>query len=221
MTQIPKTLTLDKEGFAFVPHSLLATIETSLERISPPNPTAYPLPAGYSFVQPDPVDLDIFKELYHAVGDPWLWYGRLKKSDEAIRSILTAPSTTLRYLCDETGRPIGLFEAQQQQQQNQENQENQEDTLEISYFGLVPDATGKRLGSVLMEHGLHAAWQPGMTRAWLHTCTFDHPSALSFYRRQGFKPFKARIEIAHDPRLTGVLPRHVAPHIPLADFSDP
>ncbi len=208
---IPTTLSVDGNGFAVVPAGLLATIETSLERSAPPNPKDFPLPAGYGFVQPDLQDIKGFRRLYRAVGDPWLWYGRMTKSDEGIRSILTEPTTTLRYLLDEAQSPIGLFEAQQQG----------EDTLEVTYFGLVPEATGRGLGPVLMEQGVAAAWSPSITRTWLHTCTFDSPAALSFYRRQGFQPYKYRVEISADPRLTGVLPRHVAPHIPLADFSDP
>ena len=207
---LPTSLALEN-GFAVVPAGLLATIETSLERTSPPNSDAYPLPAGFHFIQPDPVDLDDFKKLYRAVGDPWLWFGRLQKSDEVIRSILTAPTTTLRYLLDPSGLPIGLFEAEQQDTQ----------TLEVTYFGLIPEATGKKLGPVLMEQGLAAAWTPQTKRAWLHTCTFDSPGALSFYRRQSFKPFRQRLELSSDPRLTGVLPRDTAPQIPLADFSDP
>lgn len=209
-TPMPTSLALEK-GFAVVPAGLLATIETSLERTTPPNTEAFPLPPGYAFVQPDPVDLDDFKKLYRAVGDPWLWFGRLQKSDEVIRSILNAPTTTLRYLLDQSGLPIGLFEAEQQEKE----------TLEVTYFGLVPEATGKRLGPVLMEQGLAAAWTPRTERAWLHTCTFDSPGALSFYRRQRFKPFRQRLELSPDPRLIGVLPRNVAPQIPLADFSDP
>lgn len=207
---LPSSLALEN-GFAVVPAGLLATIETSLERTTPPNTDAFPLPPGHAFVQPDPVDLDDFKKLYRAVGDPWLWFGRLQKSDEAIRSILTAPTITLRYMLDPSGLPIGLFEAELQEKE----------TLEVTYFGLVPEATGKKLGPVLMEQGLAAAWTPQTKRAWLHTCTFDSPGALSFYRRQGFKPFRQRLELSPDPRLIGVLPRDLAPQIPLADFSDP
>jgi hypothetical protein len=74
---LPTSLALEN-GFAVVPAGLLATIETSLERSFTARPSdAYPLPAGFHFVQPDPVDLDDFKKLYRAVGDPWLWFGRL------------------------------------------------------------------------------------------------------------------------------------------------
>jgi GNAT superfamily N-acetyltransferase len=208
---IPQTLTLDEDGFTLVPPGLQAVIETSLERFTAPDPQTNPLPSGHRLLVPNPVDLDVFKGLFRTIGEPWLWYGRLQKSDEAIACILTAPTTTLRYLHDPSGALVGLFEAQQQG----------DDTLEVTYFGLVPAATGKKLGPALMEHGLAEAWHPGITRIWVHTCSFDSPVALSFYRRQGFKPFKQRVEIAHDPRLLGLLPRSAAPHIPLADFSEP
>ena len=209
---IPTTLEFDEAGFALVPPGLHATIETSLERSAPPDPDSFPLPTGYTLVQPDPVSLDDFKRLFRAIGDPWIWFGRLTHSDEEILSILTAPTTTLRYLfAPDDLSPVGLFEAQQQGN----------DTLEVTYFGLVPRATGRKLGPSLMEHGLAAAWHPQITCMWVHTCTFDHPAAVSFYRRQGFVPFRRRVEIAQDPRLTGLLPRHAAPHLPLADFSEP
>lgn len=198
-------------SYTALPRGYLAALETSLERTHRPDPAAFPLPDGTTLVQPDLADLQTFKQLYHAIGDPWLWFGRLQKSDQTMRSILTAPTTTLRYLLDASAQPIGLFEAQQQG----------DDTLEVSYFGLVPSATGKRIGRALLEQGLAAAWTPAIIKIWLHTCTFDSPSALPFYQKAGFKPFAYAIEIAPDPRLQGLLPRHAAPHIPLADFSNP
>lgn len=198
-------------GFAPLPSGVLGTIETSLERFHAPDTSKWPLPQGYTLKAPEPFDLQAFKTLYHTVGDDWLWYGRLQKPDAEIEAIINAPTTSLRYLIDPNGQPLGLFEAQQQG----------DDTLEVSYFGLVPEATGKRLGPVMMENGLAAVWTPTTRRAWLHTCTFDSPHALGFYQKMGFKPYRQRMEWGEDPRLTGVLPRHAAPHIPLADFSKP
>jgi hypothetical protein len=50
---------------------------------------------------------------------------------------------------------------------------------------------------------------------WLHTCTLDHPSALGFYRAQGFTPVGRTIETFADPRVLGVLPPDAAPQVPL------
>lgn len=198
-------------GYATLPEGVHGTVETSLERFQAPDPTGWPLPDGYTLKAAEPFNLDAFKALYHAVGDPWLWHGRLLKSDAEIEAIANAPTTHGRYLVNAQNEPVGLFEAQHQG----------EDTLEVTYFGLVPEATGKRLGPAMMENGLAQCWSPTVKRIWLHTCTFDSPFALGFYQRMGFKPFRQRFEWGKDPRLMGVLPRHVAPHIPLADFSKP
>ncbi len=55
----------------------------------------------------------------------------------------------------------------------------------------------------------------GARRVWLHTCSFDHPAAVRFYRRHGFRGFKFAIEVSDDPRLAGFLPEDAAPHVPL------
>ena len=70
-----------------------------------------------------------------------------------------------------------------------------------------------------MRSALALAWRKGVTRSWVHTCTLDHPSALGFYRAQGFMPFARAVETFADPRLAGVLPREAAPHIPVLDAS--
>jgi GNAT superfamily N-acetyltransferase len=80
---------------------------------------------------------------------------------------------------------------------------------------LTADLLGRGAGRHLMEHSLAAAWDSAPERVWVHTCTLDHPRALSFYLKAGFSPYKRAIEIADDPRLTGELPSTVAPHIPL------
>jgi GNAT superfamily N-acetyltransferase len=86
---------------------------------------------------------------------------------------------------------------------------------EIAYFGLVPELAGHGHGRWLMAQTLALAWVPGIERLWVHTCTLDHPSALNFYRAQGFVPFARAVETFDDPRLGGVLPRDAAPQIPL------
>ena len=34
----------------------------------------------------------------------------------------------------------------------------------------------------------------------MHTCNFDHPAAIGFYRRSGFTPYKLAVEVEVDPR---------------------
>jgi GNAT superfamily N-acetyltransferase len=88
-------------------------------------------------------------------------------------------------------------------------------TAEITFLGLVPELTGKGFGRWLMAQALSLSWRKGVTRVWVHTCTLDHPSALGFYRAQGFIPFARSIETFADPRKAGIYPAEAAPHIPL------
>jgi GNAT superfamily N-acetyltransferase len=67
----------------------------------------------------------------------------------------------------------------------------------------------------LMNRALEFAWRSGVQRVWVHTCTFDHPSAVAFYQRSGFRPFRRQIEVADDPRLDGTAPRDAARHVPV------
>ena len=66
-----------------------------------------------------------------------------------------------------------------------------------------------------MTGTLAEAFRRNVGRVWLHTCTFDHPGAVRFYRRHGFRAFKFAIEVSDDPRLTGHLPETAAPQVPL------
>lgn len=69
----------------------------------------------------------------------------------------------------------------------------------------------------LMNRALETAWSRELARVWVHTCTFDHPSAVAFYQRFGFHPFRRQIEIADDPRLDGTAPRTAAKHVPIIE----
>ncbi len=45
----------------------------------------------------------------------------------------------------------------------------------------------------------------------------DHPSAVAFYQRSGFRAFRRQIEIADDPRIDGTAPRTAAKHVPIVE----
>ena len=73
---------------------------------------------------------------------------------------------------------------------------------------------GRGLGRALMSRAVSLAWARPITRMWVHTCTYDHPSALGFYMKAGFKPYAVRVEVQVDPRLTGHLPIGAARRCP-------
>jgi GNAT superfamily N-acetyltransferase len=64
---------------------------------------------------------------------------------------------------------------------------HRDDSIEIAYFGLMPEFVGQGLGKYLLARAVEAAWAEKPSRVWLHTCTLDHPSALPNYLKRGFR----------------------------------
>ena len=62
---------------------------------------------------------------------------------------------------------------------------------------------------------LRRAWAHSPRRLRVHTCSLDHPGAVAFYIRSGFRPYRRAVEVADDPRLLGLVPRDSAAWLPL------
>jgi GNAT superfamily N-acetyltransferase len=88
---------------------------------------------------------------------------------------------------------------------------------ELVYFGVTAKLIGTGAARFMMNRALELAWSRDLSRVWVHTCTFDHPSAVSFYQRSGFRPFRRQVEIADDPRLDGTVPRTAARYVPIIE----
>jgi GNAT superfamily N-acetyltransferase len=84
------------------------------------------------------------------------------------------------HLLSVAGAPAGYFELER----------HRDGSVEISYFGLLPEYRGRGLGKYMLTEAVQAAWALGATRVWLHTCTLDHPGALGNYLGRGFRPLK-------------------------------
>ena len=187
-----------------VPEGQLATIVTSLQMLE--RPKARPMPPSNlrldRWREPAP---DRYRALFRRVGEPWLWFSRLVIGDAALTAIIHDPAVEVYAVTDLRGIELGLLELDFRNAGN----------CEIAYFGLVPELTGQGEGRWLMAQTLALGWRKGVERMWVHTCTLDHPSALGFYRKQGFTPYKRAIETFPDPRRLGLLPEEAAPQIPL------
>jgi len=60
-----------------------------------------------------------------------------------------------------------------------------------AYFGLVPEAMGRGLGSFLLQTAVHMAWdRPDVARVTINTNSLDHPRALPLYQKVGFVPVR-------------------------------
>ncbi|MDY0958207.1 GNAT family N-acetyltransferase [Sphingomonas sp. CFBP8993] len=181
----------------------IATIVTTLEMRERPRPR--PLPASplslAAWAPPDPAK---YRTLFARVGAPWLWFSRLVMDEASLTAIIHDPAVSVFAVVDRMGIEVGLLELDHRQP----------GACEIGYFGLVPELAGRGHGRWLMAQAMMRAWTPGVERVWVHTCTLDHPSALNFYRKQGFTAVSRAVETFPDPRRLGLLPEDAAPQIP-------
>jgi GNAT superfamily N-acetyltransferase len=191
------------DGYTELPPGKLANVVTYLEMRTPP-PPAVPTVSEYSVRRVAIPDLDWYRRLYREIGELWLWFSRLRLSDNALRAVLHDPAVDV-YALSHAGTDQGLLEF---------DRRNFPD-IELSFFGVTPNLIGKGAGRALLQHCLPLAWEHRPQRVWLHTCTADHPAALGFYMKFGFVPYKRAIEIADDPRVTGEIPRSAGQHIPI------
>lgn len=191
-------------GLTPVPGDHLATIVTSLEMTR--RPPLRPAPdTPLRLVHWPAPDLDKYRALFRRVGGPWLWYSRLAMDDARLAEIVHAAGVSVFAAVDRAGIEVGMLELDHAHPA----------TCELSYFGLVPELAGKGHGRWLMSEALTRAWRADVRCVTVNTCTLDHPSALNFYRAQGFVAVKRTIETFPDPRLLGLLPADAAPQIPL------
>jgi GNAT superfamily N-acetyltransferase len=192
------------DGYTPLPDGKLAAVVTYLEMRTPPAPATV---AGEftlrRAVEPDP---DWYRRLFRAVGEDWLWFSRLRMTDAELSAILGDPRLDL-YVLEHGAREVGLLELDRRTPPD----------IELSFFGVTPDMVGKGAGRWLIAQAIERAWAHHPRRFWLHTCTLDHPRALSFYVKAGFTAYSRAVEVSDDPRLTGDLPRDAAPQIPLIE----
>ena len=122
--------------------------------------------------------------LYRDVGSAWEWVDRLPWSLEAWKNWVKRPEVlTWRVFFE--GREAGYVEVERQA----------EGSVEIVYFGLLPEMIGKGLGGGMLTLAVKRIWElEGTKRVWLHTCTEDHPAAKANYEKRGFRLFRVEEE---------------------------
>jgi GNAT superfamily N-acetyltransferase len=194
---------LDLNGYTDLPPHKIATIVTYLEMREPPAKPSSPPQEGWTLQRIDH-DRSRYCSLFRTVGEPWLWFSRAVMSDDRLAAILDDPKVEAYALHDGNG-DVGLLELDFRAG----------DEVELAFLGLVPDFIGRGAGRFLMKEAIGRAFARPIRRLFVHTCTLDGPSALAFYIRSGFKPYRRAVEVADDPRLLGFLPLEAAPHIPL------
>jgi GNAT superfamily N-acetyltransferase len=186
-----------------LPNAELAAVVTYLEMRTPPEHAVPPSPLSLERVEvPQP---EHYRDLFRLIGGPWLWFSRLILDDAHLAAIVQHPKVELYAVKNEQGREVGMLELDFREAGE----------CELAFIGLVPELSGKGHGRWLLAEAVRRAWREGVDRVHVHTCSLDHPAALSAYRRAGFAPYKRAIERFPDPRPLGILPSDCAPQIPL------
>ena len=126
------------------------------------------------------------RDLYFGVGGSWAWIDKRPWTDEQWMEYASAPQLrTFGAYYDDT--VAGYYELWRHAQ----------DDVEIAYFGLLPQFTGRELGGALLTSAVEEAWRrpPRPLRVWVHTCNRDHPHALANYQSRGMSIYKVEEEV--------------------------
>lgn len=194
------------DGYSDVPAGKIAAIATSLEMLEPRPTRRHPSATSFVIRRVERPGADWYRDLFRRIGTPWLWHSRLRLVPAALEAIIRHPQVEV-WALEEDGRDEGLLELDFRES----------GSCELTFFGLTLPLVGRGAGRLLMDCAIERAWARPIRRFWVHTCTLDHPGALAFYMRSGFRPFQLQIEIADDPRLDGTLPRQAAPSVPITE----
>ena len=97
------------DGYTDLAPGKLAAVVTYLEMTEfPPVPEPEP-PAGFRLrpvAAPDPV---WYRSLFRRIGEPWLWFGRLRLPDEELKRVMDDPRVEV-YALEKEGSDVGLLE---------------------------------------------------------------------------------------------------------------
>ena len=192
------------DGYSDVPAGKVAAVVTCLDMSKKPALRDERADAPWQLRRVERPDVSWYRGLYSRVGADWLWFSRLAMSRGELESILLSHDVEV-YALSAGGCDEGFLELDFRAP----------GICELAFFGLTATVQGQGAGRWLMNRVLARAWDRAITRLWVHTCTLDHPGALEFYIRSGFRPYSRRIEVFDDPRLSGLVPHHAAPHIPV------
>ena len=201
----PPILALD--GYTDVPAGHIAAVVTYLEMLAPPPTAPAAEIAGAGLARLGAAGEARYAAIFRRLGERWIWFSRLMITAPE-RAAIIGDEDVEAFAFTLNGADAGLLELDFRT----------EGEAELAFFGLYDGAVGKGAGRWLMARALERAWsRPGVERLFVHTCTLDHPRALGFYRKCGFVGYRTALEVMPDPRLSGVLPRDAAPHVPIIE----
>lgn len=192
------------DGYHPVPRGKLANVQTYLEMREKPALRPAPAEPQWRLERLREPDLPRYRAIFHRIGDEYLWAGRLLMPEIELKRFLGDPHVEV-YVLVTTRGDEGLLDLDFRVDRE----------CEIGLFGVAAPLIATGAGRWLMNRALEIAWSHPIERFWLHTCTLDHPNALAFYQRTGFRPYARKVEIYDDPRSLGLTRADAAPCVPI------
>ncbi|MGC9269166.1 N-acetyltransferase family protein [Acidiphilium sp.] len=142
-----------------------------------------------------------YRALYDRVGQPWLWWLRRMMPDDMLARLLADPATAIHVLTL-NGVEVGFFELDATPWPD----------INLSYFGLTPEAIGQGIGFSLLGAAIERVFAGPVRGMTVNTCTADHPRALPNYLRAGFRVTRQVNEVWDIPcRLGFTIPDRLRP----------
>jgi GNAT superfamily N-acetyltransferase len=123
----------------------------------------------------EPADGELSRWFYERVGQAHNWSDHLGRSASEWQAWTEGVETWVATVADERA---GYYELREDGE-----------SIEVAYFGLLPEFHGRGLGGYLLTHALERALELA-PRVWLHTNTQDAPAALPNYLARGLRPFR-------------------------------
>ena len=180
--------------WVIVENGVFEMVVTYLEMLERPDRFRVPSPReGFSLRRIRAPSVPFYRELYRSVGEKWYWADRCKMDDEALRNIIHDPRVEIHVLFADQ-RPAGYAELDMRQSPD----------IELTYLGIIPECIGMGLGRFLLSNAIDLCWKRETRRLWLHTCSLDHPRALSFYEKAGFRIYRREVRMVHSREFTAV-----------------
>ncbi len=166
-------------------HSTPATVKTRVTYLEMKSAPMIDLsdPPGITVMRAEAITVSFYRYLYHAVGHDVGWADRKALTDKELMDIIGHEMVSI-YVLYARGVPAGFVELDGRESPS----------IEIKYFGLMPEFRGRGLGSYFLKWTIRQAWTCNPRRLWLHTNDRDHPNALRNYIQNGFSVFDERIE---------------------------
>lgn len=147
-----------------------------LEMTSASDLRSKPVPSGLTITECEVPQPELNRFLYELIGTPWLDSWGIEDWQTLVEQ-----DCHRAWVAYHRGAIAGYYELYRPDGVN----------TEIRYFGLVQQFLGMGFGGALLSHAISSAWQwSGTERVWVHTCTFDHPSALMNYQARGLRIYK-------------------------------